>query len=40
MIKLKLISLLLSGCLATGIGAGNLPSNFLKIQDHGSSKNN
>ncbi|NLL30500.1 MAG: CAP domain-containing protein [Clostridiales bacterium] len=32
MIKLKLISLLLSGCLATGIGAGNLPSNFKNIR--------
>lgn len=35
MIKLKLMSLLLSGCLTTGIGAGTLPSciNNIKITD-------
>ena len=35
MIKLKLMSLLLSGCLSTGIGSGTLPSslNNIKIAD-------
>jgi uncharacterized protein YkwD len=32
MIKFKLMSILLSGCLATGIGAGNLGSNFKNIK--------